>query len=159
MPKANITPVAERLWRKVVVKGEDDCWGWQGYRHKTYGHGQIGRGRREEGNTYVHIVAWEEANGPVPDGLFVLHKCDNPPCCNPKHLYVGTQADNVKDMITRRRNRYGVAHPDALLDEEKVRQIRSLSGTVTQQAMAEKFGVSRSAIEHVVVGRNWKHVT
>lgn len=92
-------PVVERLAARAIVGGPDECWLWQGATNGTNDYGTLGiRGR----TLYAHRVAWEEANGrPVPAGLVVRHSCDNPPCINPAHLDVGTQQDNVDDMMAR----------------------------------------------------------
>ena len=95
--------LAERAWAKVV-KG-DGCWEFGGARDaQGYGH-LFSLGRHFQ----AHRVIWEDANGPIPDGLWVLHHCDNPPCCNPAHLFLGTPADNTADMIAKGRNRRATA--------------------------------------------------
>lgn len=75
------------------MPGPSECWEWSGSRdRKGYGFGDGGR---------AHRLAWEWENGPVPAGLMVLHRCDNPPCCNPKHLFVGTALDNARDALAK----------------------------------------------------------
>lgn len=80
--------------------GLSPCWVWGGFRHKS-GHGQVsfGRGRPE----YTHRLSWELHNGPVPEGMCVCHKCDVPACCNPEHMFLGTRADNMRDMWAKAR--------------------------------------------------------
>jgi len=87
----------DSFWRKVDIKGPDDCWNW------LAGKSGSGYGSFEyEGKTRnAHKLSWEFTNGPVPAGLLVCHKCDNPACCNPSHLYLGTHSDNACDKITR----------------------------------------------------------
>lgn len=92
-------PVEERLWRKVVRGQPDTCWLWKGSRDKG-GYGRILHGKRIDS---AHRVAWTVTNGPVPDGLWVLHRCDNPACVNPSHLFLGTRTDNVRDMFVKGR--------------------------------------------------------
>lgn len=100
----------ERFWEKVNVNAPGGCWEWTGSRTMAgRGYGTIGIGGR---STLAHRVSWEIKNGPIPDGpghhgVCVLHRCDNPPCVRPDHLFLGTQKDNVEDMDTkgRRRNR------------------------------------------------------
>ena len=90
----------ERFWEKIQVT--DECWEFQGAKSQFgYGVFQMGRGI---GTRHAHILAWELARGPR-NGMWVLHKCDNPPCCRPDHLYLGTQADNARDMSRRGRAR------------------------------------------------------
>src|SRR5665811_1223275 len=91
----------ERFWLYVKRGGGPACWEWTGYKNGK-GYGVINlQGQR----VLAHRMAWELKNGPVPDGLFVLHRCDNPPCCNLKHLWLGTKADNNNDMTTKGRRR------------------------------------------------------
>lgn len=98
-------PLADRLWAKVDVRGPDDCWEWQGSKVGEYGH--IGVGGRENKLVLTHRAAYEVSVGPIPDGMKVCHTCDNPPCCNPKHLFLGTQADNVRDRDAKGRTARG----------------------------------------------------
>jgi len=90
----------ERFWAKV--DRTDDCWLWTACR-TTHGYGQF-RPERSRG-AQAHRVAWELTNGPIPAGMLVLHRCDNPPCVNPAHLFLGTQSDNMRDMYAKGRGR------------------------------------------------------
>jgi len=102
-------PLADRLWEKVNRDGPvpphcpelGPCWIWTRAANKA-GYGKIGSGEGA-GTLATHRVSWELTNGRVPDGLFVLHRCDNPPCCNPAHLFLGTSRDNTQDMIAKGR--------------------------------------------------------
>lgn len=97
-----------RFWERVDTSaGPEGCWPWTGSTQGK-GHGQVYRGPcRKSAPHKAHRVAWELTHGPIPAGLFVCHHCDNPPCCNPAHLYVGTAADNARDMFARGRARPG----------------------------------------------------
>lgn len=96
-------PIQERLWPKVdTTGGVDSCWEWLAAK-KQGGYGKIGIGGKYGGWVLAHRVAWELENGQIPSGLVVCHKCDNPGCCNPSHLFLGTQPDNLADM--RRKGR------------------------------------------------------
>jgi hypothetical protein len=86
----------ERFWARVE-KLSTGCWEWSGFRNLARGGYGYVEGRR------AHRVAWELANGPIPEGLHVCHRCDNPPCCNPSHLWLGTDLDNARDKIAKRR--------------------------------------------------------
>ena len=109
----------------------------------------------------AHRVSFEIHYGPIPNGMAVLHACDNTSCVNPIHLFLGTQADNVKDMVAKGRARttprYGEDNPMARLTWEKVRQIRTLAATgLKQSRIAKKFGASPMAISRVVRNLSWK---
>lgn len=101
--KSTMCSLACRLWSRVAIGKPDECWPWT-LSKADKGYGQImvrTNGQRRPLGT--HRVAWEVTHGSIPDGLWVLHSCDNPPCCNPSHMRLGTNADNVADMIARKR--------------------------------------------------------
>ncbi len=108
MPKGTPTPIAERFWAKVnkegpiVRDGLTPCWMWTGTLSRR-GYGSLSRGRRDQGHVRATRLSWELHVGPIPDGLFVLHHCDNPPCVRPEHLFLGTQRDNITDMVSKGR--------------------------------------------------------
>jgi hypothetical protein len=105
--------LATRFWAKVDKRGPDECWEWTGAR-QPQGYGTIGvyLGYRSYGYARSNRVAWELMRGPVPDGLHVLHSCDNPPCVNPNHLFLGTALDNIHDCIDKGRfNPRGLLRP------------------------------------------------
>lgn len=103
--------------------------------------------------------------GPIPAGQRALHQCDNPPCIRPDHLFLGTQADNVRDMVAKSRlvvnGRPGTKHHGARLTDEMVRAIRSeyVPGVVTLKAVGQRFGICESQVHHIVTGKAWSHVT
>ena len=96
--------LSERFWSKVDKQGSTECWPWTASVVKNLGYGQFGMGGTMMRS---HRVAWELSNGPIPAGMFVLHKCDNPPCCNPQHLFIGTQTDNMQDALAKGRHGHG----------------------------------------------------
>ena len=108
-------PLAERFWAKVDRRGPDDCWNWTAMTHPD-GHGRIGEGGHYGRMLYAHRVSYELHIGPIPPGLVVMHKCDNPRCVNPAHLQLGTDADNHRDCWNKGRSPFkpsmpGASHP------------------------------------------------
>lgn len=157
---------------KVSIGAPDECWEWQGAQVR-YGYGNstlILQGKRVRG---AHRVAWVLQFGPIPNNLCVLHKCDNPPCVNPAHLFLGTRADNIRDCIRKGRNKTDIAgemarHPErrakgekiglAKLTEKDVENIRRLyKEGWPQDIVGSKFGVSQSTISHIINRKTWKH--
>lgn len=145
-----------RLMRHIEVDG--DCWVWTGAKFaKGYGNFRWSATR----NVGAHRAMWEVWHGPITDGLVVMHRCDNPPCCRPSHLQLGTQADNLDDMTQKGRRvstpQLGEANGGGgKLTEEKVREIRLSPESPT--ALAERYGVSRVMIHRVRSRRAWGHV-
>lgn len=134
------TPIAEKFWRRVDKRGPDDCWEWRGGLTDK-GYGQIG-----------HRASWEIHNGPIPDGLGVLHRCDNRKCVNPAHLWLGTNADNNADMM--RKGRHRVMRK---LSAEQALEI--FVSTDRVHVLARRHGVSAPSIVEIRSGRAWRHVT
>lgn len=141
--------------------GPDSCWAWCGYLQRS-GYGVTMQGSRVDGTrrtVLAHRKAWELTYGPIPDGVRVLHRCDCPPCCNPAHLFLGTQADNVADMDTKGRRRVlkGEASPAAKVTLETVALIRRryAGGGISQQALANEYGLSQSGVSSLLRGESW----
>ena len=148
--------LVDRLQRllKVVPSG---CWEFQGCKLKD-GYGLIGR-KRLDGKRAIdrtHRVMWEIVFGPIPEGLWVLHKCDNPPCCNPAHLFLGTQFDNMADMYAKGRgvNNVGEKNSNAKLTQEQVEVIRA--DDRLQRVIAAEYGVVKQTISWIQTGKTWK---
>lgn len=149
---------APEVYGQRVVKG-DGCWGWNGAVN-SWGYGLIhlwdGTKRLA---ALAHRVSYEIHVGPIPDGLFVLHRCDNPPCSNPDHLFVGTNDDNVADMVSKGRQQQGSRHAHAKLDETKVAEIRRrAAGGEMKKGLAAEFGISPQTVSDILHGRLWNHV-
>lgn len=153
------TSFVDRFWKKVDRKSEDECWNWIAS-CAGKGYGQIkpplGFGRR---NFYAHRISFTLAFGGVPDGLEVCHRCDNPKCCNPKHLFAGTRAINAQDMSIKMRSTWGVRSGTAKLTEQQVREIRALIDQVPQTEIASRFGVSQIQISRIKTGKRWNKLT
>lgn len=136
----------------------DACWEWTGTRGAG-GYGMIWLRQRV---VLAHRVAWELTHGPIPDGLFVCHHCDNRPCINPAHLFLGTSADNTADRHAKGRSRaaLGEANGNAKLTPEDVRAIRTaFESGVSQGALGRQYGLWQTTVSDIVRGKTWKHVT
>lgn len=103
---APVRPLADRFWEHVDRRGPDECWPWIGAK-RFFGYGAFNIGKKKAKG--AHRVAWELTNGPIPDGLQALHRCDNPPCVNPAHLFLGTPRDNMRDAQAKGRTMRGDA--------------------------------------------------
>jgi hypothetical protein len=150
--------VMERFWSKVSKS--DGCWEWTGARFqrertRALSYGMFLLNRRLQP---AHRVAWEMINGPIPDGLWVLHHCDNQGCVRPEHLYLGTHADNTRDAIERHRMVSGEQVPGHKLTVEELPQIRRLiaEGMATED-IGRIFGVSGRTIRYIRSGEHWKY--
>lgn len=142
----------ERFWRRVDVGEPDECWFWM-MRLDSNGYGHMSIRAK---HCAAHRLAWEFTNGPVPDGRWVLHHCDNPPCCNPAHLYIGHHAENTLDAIERDRYKHGELHPRAKLTKKQVDEIRRLRKEGWKyRDLAEKFGVSITTAQQAFTGARW----
>ena len=149
-----------RFWRFVDRKSESECWEWQG-QVLANGYGRISLGAKSLGAEGAHRVSWKLFNKTdIPDGMFVMHKCDNPSCVNPHHLSIGTPKENTQDMIAKGRKRVvspkGEGNGKSLLNEEKVRLIRS--STLSHAAIGRELGVSPNCVRGVRIGRTWTHI-
>ncbi len=146
-------PKDEKFWDRVDKSGE--CWIWLGNTNAT-GYGVVKRNGKRLG---VHRVSYQMALGAIPDGLWVLHTCDNPSCVNPSHLFVGTAQDNIRDMVQKDRQAKGERGGTAKLTEAQVIEIRvSYENGKTICALAEYFQVWQSTIRRIVRRNSWRHV-
>lgn len=149
----------ERFWSKVDRRYPDDCWTWKGNRGSNrYGLFRMG-GRQKVG---AHRAAWILTHGKIPDGLHVCHRCDNPVCVNPAHLFLGTHAENMADAAAKGRmwQPRGEDNSSAKLTEGDVREIRHLHkvGGLRQVDIAQRFDISRPLVSLIVNRKKWRHV-
>lgn len=151
-------PAEQRFWKKVDKgDGPDACWHWTASR-SDFGHGQFVPVAGES-PWRAHRFSWTLAHGPIPDGLCVRHRCDNPSCVNPAHLDLGTLLDNARDMVERKRNHLGSARPESKLTEERVLDARRRAAAgESHRSIAADFGVTSGAIAQAVAGKTWRHV-
>lgn len=159
-----IRPIAERFWKHVDKDGPqvrpelERCWLWTGI-PDGHGYGQLKYGRNPQRNLKAHRISYEIHFGEITNGLSVLHRCDNPPCVNPAHLFLGTPSDNMQDASAKFRFPCGEDSHYSKLTETDVRQIwsRCLAGD-TLSTIAADFGVSVGAVYYIKERKTWKHL-
>ena len=145
--------IAERFWSKVDKSG--DCWEWTA--HRT----PLGYGRFNTGDDFIegaHRMAWRLSNGPIPAGTEICHHCDNPPCVNPEHLFLGSHADNMGDAARKKRlpgNRTRLT-PGAKITPAMAQEIRALRGTAPYRVIGARYGIGASQVCQIMLGRQWR---
>lgn len=144
-------PTALHLISRFHI-AENGCWEWTGTRDKA-GYGRFGK-------TSAHRASYATFVGPI-GALHVLHRCDNPPCCNPRHLFLGTQTDNMMDKSAKGRVRVAIGekHGKAKMTEDGVRAARKAwANGESIKSIARRYGVSSCSISHIVNRKLWRHV-
>lgn len=150
---------SENFWRKVKIGNDQECWLWLGSKDKD-GYGQFWINWKP---IRAHRAAYEFAVGQIPDGLHVLHNCpngDNPACCNPNHLWLGTKFDNMMDRDSKKRQAKGMSHGRHKLTDNGVLEIRFKYDNciITKTELGKQYAVSRTTIRRIVDCVNWQHL-
>lgn len=147
-----------QFWNCIKKLGDNDCWEWQKTKTK-HGYGTVNyKGER----TTAHRIAYKLTKNDIPKGLIVMHSCDNPACCNPSHLSVGTQKENISDMIKKGRcgdcRNFGDKNGRqkvSLLQCEEIRRLYAET-SISQQALAKKYGLGQTQISRIIRHENRK---
>lgn len=172
------TTMEQRFWMKVDRRGPDECWPWKGTKLR-HGYGVLYKPGKTSEYVRAHRFSWSLVNGPIPDGMVICHRCDNPNCVNPAHLFVGSIADNNHDRNAKGRDGRAVGeangahtHPEkvargsghyaARLTDAQVAAIRlAKPATGVHQAaarVADEYGISKAHVIHIWYGYKWKHL-
>lgn len=154
-------PAKLPFWEQIKPM-PNGCWEWQASRvAEGYGQTRVGHGNQRR----AHRVAYELTYGPIPEGMCVLHRCDNPPCCNPEHLFLGTIADNNADMHRKGRHPHGGPKPGeenfrAKLTNDQVRTIRAryAAGGISIRQLTREYPISLTTMRHLIHGKTWKGI-
>ena len=159
------TATRRRFWAKVAVNGRDACWLWRGGVYLNSAMVPYGRMWLHGRTVGSHRIAWTFANGAIPDGMMIMHRCDTPLCVNPRHLFIGTHQDNMQDMEAKGRGNRPRAAPgerngNARLTRRDVRKIRKLYAARlgSYRQIGSMFGVCRQHICRIVQGGRWKRI-
>lgn len=147
------------FWAKVKTGPLDQCWPWMGrIRTKKLNYGVYQFAKAPKSRKIAHRFAWELAWGEWPGALMVCHRCDNPPCCNPAHLFLGTATDNNRDRERKGRGvrQRGITHPQAKMTEAEVLAIRA--DTRRLAVIGEEYGLSATTVSQIRRRKSWKHL-
>lgn len=147
----------QRFWAKILIDETDfACWNWQAGK-VPFGYGMMWFGGKDQNS---HRVAWQIAFGLIPKGMHVCHHCDNPSCCNPNHLFLGTPKQNMNDRDGKQRGPIGEKQGRSKLKPPDVLSIRSLyaTGKCSQPALASQFSIDQAQVWRIIHRKTWKHI-
>jgi hypothetical protein len=145
------------FWEKVNKNGPGGCWLWTACTNER-GYGMtVFEGRK---NIRAHRMAYELVKGPIPEGMFCLHKCDVRRCVNPDHIFFGLYKENAADAKSKGRHTYGERNTRSRLTEKQVLEIRQRypGGGKSYRQLAAEYGVAEATLYHAATGRTWKHL-
>lgn len=150
----------EKYEMYIIKNPGDQCWSWKGHT----AHGGYGMTSNNNKGLRAHRASWILHNGEIPEGMFVLHHCDNPICSNPKHLFLGTQKDNICDAKMKGRHKHipsnGEKNANSKLNSIQVREIKELlNNNKSHREIAEMFNIGRPSITNIKNGKTWAHLT
>ena len=159
----------DKFWSMAVTsESKEECWSWNGATRNKYGVMRIPGAGRSVQAIMAHRISWTIHNGEIPHKKGIFHKCDNPVCANPEHLFLGDLKDNIADMISKGRGgmqlgkfpvKYGSDNPSAKISEDAAKAIIVLSDAgFTGRQLSELFGLDKSYIRRIARGENWAHL-
>jgi hypothetical protein len=149
--------------KKIEISLITGCWNWTGCKNRQ-GYGQLGKSPRIAGGVKAlraHQLSWIIYFGEIPSGMWILHKCDNPSCVNPNHLFLGTHQDNISDMVFKGRHSYPVgedSHLSKLTKDDVIKIKQLIKSGKSQASIAKEFKVSKSAVKHISRERSWSWI-
>jgi hypothetical protein len=149
-----------RFWNKVSQT--DGCWNWTGAKDGA-GYGMLSLFGRGRAPAKSHRISWVMSHGEIPIGMEVCHKCDNPACVRPDHLFLGSHAQNMTDaklkgrMSVKSKGKPYENNNSAKLNAAQVEEIRGLNGGITQAAIGARYGVHRTTVSNILRNKNWNY--
>ena len=156
--------VRKRFYSKFIAGIIDECWEWKAYKNKS-GYGVMRYGSKRGNNALAHRISYLLNMGEIPSGLFVMHTCDNPPCVNPSHLRLGTNQDNVDDMVNKGRHyaKYLKGQSNlsrAIITANIARNVKiDLTNNIKAKEIADKYAISKHIVWDIKREKTWKHIT